>query len=743
MSIKKRHLPKAGINKAAILCAALSAPTYGQDTDADEFTFEEIVVTASKRAQLLSDLPQSIQALKGDDLESQALTAVEDITSLVPNLNLNASAKRGGGFNIRGIAALSEQFSQFATVGLYLDETPISDGFANFDVALFDLERIEVLKGPQGTLYGEGSLSGTVRLITAKPELGEFYGKAQAAIETTRHGEMSYRTSGALNIPLSEEKAALRLTASYKDEGGFMDSTVAPGAAVNEDVNDTEAVYVKAAVKLQLSDKLTATPGFLYQKRQVGAGTIDAEALPELTGFANGPNDIDENLKIYSLEVNYDLSWADLVSSTSYLDRFMTSQDDDIATNAIISAFFAPSDVTTQLFDRSIETFTQELRLVSKGDSKLDWLIGGFYRDRKYQEDVEITNPVIGAVFADPRVFTQDNRADYKQIAVFGEANYHLTDTFTLTAGARWFEEDISSNLDFGTLSLVTFGFETVLRTPEIKQNDILLKFAASYQPNDDLMFYGLYTQGVRPGGVNDRVLDILDLLSPAQEDTLATFGADSTDNYEIGVKASFLDDKLRVNLAGFYIDWTDIQLDSSFNDIPGPEFTINAGKAKSMGLEAEVIAIPTRGLQLGAFLGYNDAEVTEETETSAGVITDGATLPFAPKFSSNLYMDYLFNISDNIPMNVRLDWRHTGKRNAAVDIVGNPAQVLASYDTLDARVSMDIEDWTISLYAKNLTDTRAEMDALLFNDGLLGNALASYVRNKPRTFGLQVQASF
>ena len=738
MLVKKEML--SGVSQASIILFAslVATPLAAQD-----FIFEEIVVTASKRDKSLLDLPQSIQAISGRDIEKLALVSIEDVTSLVPNLNLNSSAKRGGGFNIRGVAALSEQFSQFATVGLYLDETPISDGFANFDIAMYDLERVEVLKGPQGTLYGEGSLSGTIRVITKKPEMNIFSAGALTALETTRHGEMSYRASAAINIPLANDVAALRIAASHKDDGGFIDATSGIGAVIEEDVNDTKSTYLKAALKLQLSDNFEMMPSFIYQKRTVDAGIIDAIALPDLTGFSNGPNDLSEELKIYSLEANYDLGWADLVSSTSYLDRTMTSQDDDILTNAIISAFFAPSDVTTQDFDRSIKIFTQELRLVSQGDGPFEWLGGIFYRDRQYEEQVDISNAVVGAVFGDPRVFTQDNQADYKQVAVFGEVNYHLTDTFTLTAGARWFEEEIGSRLDFGTLSLVTFGFETVLREPKIKEDGVLLKFAATYQPTDTMTLYALFSQGIRPGGVNDRVLDILDLLSSEEEDALATFDSDSTDNYEIGLKTQLFDKRLSLNLAGFYIDWTNIQLDRNFQNIPGPEFTINGGKSRSIGMELEAVAHPTANLQFGAFLGYNDAEMSEEITTSSGVIPKGAKLPFAPSFSASLFSEYSFPIGDDYEADIRVDWRHVSGSNAGIDAVGDPALKLSGYQTLDLRLGVDFGKWSASVYAKNLTDKRTELDGLLFNDSIFGNALASYVRNRPRTIGVQLQANF
>ena len=269
----KHHLNFCSTSVTA-LALVIATPTalHAQETQesesAERETLEEVVVTASRRETDAFDLPQSIQSVTGETIRQLGLSNVENITALVPNLNLNYSTKRGGGFNIRGIAALSEQFSQFATVGVYVDETPISDGFANFDIALYDIERVEVLRGPQGTLYGEGSLGGTVRLITRKPQLDEFAAQIATSIEDTKDGDMSYRVDGMLNIPLAQDRAALRISASYNDLGGFLDTTVGPGETVNEDVNEVENAYVKAGLLVDASDKLDLTFDLIYQKRQ-------------------------------------------------------------------------------------------------------------------------------------------------------------------------------------------------------------------------------------------------------------------------------------------------------------------------------------------------------------------------------------------------------------------------------------------------------------------------------------------
>lgn len=741
----RRRSGRPGLVLAMALATtlAVSKPAPAQHPGAG--SLEEIVVTATRRETSIQQTPQSIQAVSGETLDDLAIASIEDITRLTPNLNLDASRKYGGTFNIRGVGVLVEGFTQFATVGLYVDETPISDAFANLDVALFDIERIEVLKGPQGTLYGEGSLGGTVRIITNQPDLTRHSGKFMARADVVNEGEPGYRLSGAVNLPIVEDLAALRLTVSANRQGGHIDASPFPaGTPVTEDVDDSEDVYARAALKFVPTDALTLMPSLIYQRTEIDGGPVDMVGLPELTGYANGPDGFEEELFIYALEAGYDFAGATLTSSTSFYDRDFQSVDDDIYTNAIISGLIAPSPATTQFFDRSVKAFTQELRLASAGAGPLHWLVGGFYRERKFDEMVTIDNDMIGLVTGgDTRTFFQDNQATFEQFAAFGELSYDISESVTLTGGLRWFNEDISSDVDFGTFSVVTFAYEETARQPSSSEDDVLFKLAASWFPTESTMLYAQYSEGYRPGGVNDRILDILGVLTPEEVSRILTYNQDETSNYEVGFKSQLLDDRVTFNLAAFYIDWTNVQIDQDIPGVPGPLLTVNAGKARSVGAELELLAAATDRLNLGLMLGYSDAEIREEVVSSGGVIPKGAPMPHTPELAGNLFADYVHPLGRELDGRLRIDARHVGKRQAEIGTIGAPGVELDSYRVLDVLAGLEGESWTASLYVKNLTDERAQLDAYLFGDDFLGDALAGYARSRPRTIGLQLTRDF
>lgn len=725
------------------LMAGQSAFAQTEPSDAGATTLDTIIVTATKREVSILDVPQSIQAIGGEELEDLAINNVEDVAALVPNLNIEVDRKYGGQFNIRGFGDQGRAFASFSTVGIYVDETPLTDGFANLDSALYDLERVEVLRGPQGTLYGEGSLAGTVRLITNKPDLNEYSAELLARGEMTKDGDPSYRVGGYFNIPISEDIAALRITGSYDDQGGFMDAGPFPtGAPITEDINERKSSYVRAALKVEPSQAFSFTPSFVYQKNKAAAGPIDSLALPDLVGYSNGPDSFQDDLYIYALEAEYDFGPVTLTSSSSYYDRAFDSIDDDLQANTIISLFIGPSDFTTQTFTRDTETFTQELRLTSNGEGPFSWLVGGFYRDKDLKEDVLIVSPTIENIVGDGRTFLLDNTATFEQFAVFGEASYQLTDKFSVTGGLRWFDETAESSLNFGVFDLGVFGFvQNPNITPTLSESDVLFKAAATYEASDDLTFYALYSEGYRPGGVNDRVVDIGGMLTPTELTALSTYGQDETKNYEIGLKSVLFGGRANVNLTLFYIDWTGTQV--SAEPLPGVNVVVNASGADSIGIEFDAIAQVTDKLQIGGTFGYASAEISSETASAAGIIPEGAVLPQAPEFSGSIFAEYVHPVSENIEARFRIDGRYTDDRVNRVDVVGLPGTPLDSYSTVNALVGLEADDWSLNVYANNLTNELAELDGVLFDDGTVGNIVAGYVRNRPRTIGIQVKKRF
>ncbi|HVK82100.1 MAG TPA: TonB-dependent receptor, partial [Verrucomicrobiae bacterium] len=536
---------------AAMAALCLTPAAFAQQAAPAASENEEIVVTATRRAQSILDVPQSVAAIDGGLLEDLAINDVEDIAALAPNLNVETNRKFGGRFNIRGFGDQEGAFTAFSTVGTYIDDTPLTDARANLEAALFDIERVEVLRGPQGTLYGEGSLAGTVRIITNRPDVDEFEAVLLGRAEATEDGEASYRAAGVVNIPIAPGVAGLRITASRDDTGGFMDSGPWPtGAPVREDVNGGTADYLRAALQIELGN-LTLRPSYTFETIEAQSGPLDSIALPELVGYSNGPDSFSDELQIFALEADLDLNWATLTSSTSYYDRFFDSIDDDLGANTVIDLYIAPSVATTQDYERQTETFTQEFRLVSNDDGPFTWLAGVFYRHKELKEDTLIMSETIESIVGDPRTFLQDNAATFEQFALFGEVNYALTDKLTITGGARWFNEEADSQLQFGVFDLGVFGF--VLNpeiAPTFSEEGTLFKAAATYEISNNLTLYALYSEGYRPGGVNDRLVDLSGTLTPEQLEALSTYERDETTNYEAGVKGRLFNGRLALNLS-------------------------------------------------------------------------------------------------------------------------------------------------------------------------------------------------
>jgi outer membrane receptor protein involved in Fe transport len=723
----------------AVLCLTPAALAQEAGSGADD----EIVVTATRRAQSILDVPQSVQAIGGDLIEDLAIDDVEDIAALTPNLNIETNRKFGGRFNIRGFGDQEGAFTAFSTVGTYIDDTPLTDARANLEAALFDVQRVEVLRGPQGTLYGEGSLAGTVRIITNQPDVDAYEGVLVARAETTEDGEPSYRLAGVANIPFAPGVAALRITASRDDTGGFMDAGPWPtGTPVSEDVNGGTADYLRAAVQWHVTNAITLRPSFSYEKIEAQAGPLDSIALPGLVGYSNGPDGFDDELQIFALEAEIDLGWATLTSSTSYYERDFHSIDDDLGANTVIDLYIAPSVATTQDFQRQTETTTQEFRLVSADNGPLTWLAGAFYRHKEMKEDTIINSETIESIVGDPRTFLQDNQATFEQYAVFGEVNYAITDRLTVTGGARWFNEEATSTLRFGVFDLGVFGF--VLNpeiTPDFSEDGMLFKAAATYELTDDLTFYALYSEGYRPGGVNDRLVDLGGTLTPAQLEALSTYERDETTNYEAGLKGRFFNNRLSANLSVFRIDWDGTQV--ATQPIPGANIVVNAEGARSIGFEADAAFDLTDNFRIGTAVGYADAEIIEDTPSASGLIPEGSALPHAPLWSGSVFADYVHPLGEGRDLRFRADARYTGERQNRVDIVGQPGTPLEAYTIVNALAAYETETWSLNLYVNNLTNELAELNALMFNDPLVGDLVAGYVRNRPRTVGLQLRVEF
>ena len=703
----------------------------------NDFMLENTIITASKREVKVQSIPMSIQALTGENLEKIGAVGFEDFATRIPGLTIKQEGTGINSLQIRGVASLTDTGNSTATVGYYINDTPISSALHAPDAALFDLERIEVLKGPQGTLYGEGSLGGTVRLITRKPQMNEFEGKVQVAASHTENSPgYNYQTNAVINAPIIDDRLAFRLAGSFNNSDGFVDDI----NSGDDGTNDYQKSNIRAVLRIEPSDQLAITPSVIYQKIEGGSPNWDSPLYPDLVWFRQLPQNegFDDESLLFALDIKFDFEWAELVSNTSYYDRELASVMDRPDLNADINAVLDGTGFTspyTQLDDSTqTETFCQELRLVSTGKGPLSWVVGGFYRDRQTKNHMILNNDLLGLLIGNEKVFENDVEQRSKQIAVFGEVNYNILENLILTCGTRWFQEDIKGSALYETIGAPPDPFQLVGGTTQsnLTEEDLLFKLALAYNPADNVMLYSQFTQGVRAGGTNGRAVD---LGFGVGADVDLNFYSDSTNNFEAGIKSDWFNGRFRANAAYYYIDWKDIQVVDE--GTTGQIFIVNAARACSTGFELELAGQPASGLTLGMGMAYSiAAEITEETIITDGTIPDGATIPFSPELSGSVFVEYAFPVRENLTGVVGADVQYMDEVVTEIQTESVAPTPLDAYHTINFRAGVTAEDWDLHIFVTNVTDVRAEMSQTLAPS-------QGTTRNRPRTIGLQFMKNF
>jgi outer membrane receptor protein involved in Fe transport len=756
-----------------ILLPAWSA-IHAQQGDAN--AIEEILVTAQKRTQSLQDVAMSVTAISEHTLERLSADDLADYVGTVPGLSFQAISPAGGQhgqrlLNLRGIAADTGA----DTVGFYVNETPIQF----VDPKIFDVNRIEVLRGPQGTLYGASSMGGTIRIITNEPDFSGFSAKIDGSASTTHHGSESTSISAVMNVPLLENRLALRVVGFNRDEGGYVDNIVRPtqnpasptvpdpvnrGASdIDEDFNSEDTMGGRVSLRFAPTDDLTITPSVIHQNLELGGDPqykviLDASNPAFQVGsiapladlfthddlVTHQPNSAEQQEKhtIYDLTVLYDFGNFSFLSSTSYFER---SKSGILDMSIILPSFFGPdARVRNNLddFDES-DGLTEEVRITYNAGGKFEFLLGGFYQDldsrfKQSLVDTEFNDIVFGGFPVVPNgIFLAfDSRENTEQVAVFGDATYHLLPSLHLTVGLRWFDLDLSTH----TVADGLFNGGPTDETSGASESGVNPRFLVSYDFNDDLMTYALVSKGFRPGfglfpvGVtcNDRLEELGLPLNRTQVDS------DSLWNYELGMKSSFFDNRVNLNVAIYRIDWSDIQQSISLGDC-GFSTTVNGGEARSEGFEAEVAAVPIEGVELSAGVSYVDARLTEDAPNLGAA--DGDPILRVSDWLFNVSGTYSFPINAEFSAYVRADYQYTGEAQNGYDFstpVIDFTNSRPSFDVFNVRAAVLYGDWEVALFGQNLFDERPRIGAVNFISPDI-----NIFTLRPRTFGVNIKKSF
>jgi iron complex outermembrane recepter protein len=674
-------------------------------------SLEEVIVTAQKREERLKDVPISISVLGGNDLDRSSILSVTDALKSVPGLDMTVGIN-GGGMNlsIRGVGATEAAFSGSSPVGYYLDSVPMSQIRQGTvpDFNAFDLDRIEVLKGPQGTLYGANAQNGLVRVLTRDPDLEQFEFKARTTFSNTKYGAESYRGDMAVNVPLIDGKLGARAVVGYEDRGGWIDS---PN---DKDVNGALTRNYRLKIGAQPTEALSIGLSAWRSNQDRGADSLSRD---DRTTTAILPQSVDVDTEMYGLRIAYDFTGFTLASMTSYID---TKSDGilDLFTLAPAPVFLGARFNTVF----SSKTFAQEMLANSNSDGPWRWTAGLFYRDasdRQFQ-----TLPAI-AYFA-------DLLDDSKSYALFGQFGRRFADgKLEWALGGRYFHETITSKSGVFPRAGQTTPFKE-----EEDSHATTPRAVLTWYPNKEVTLYGSYSEGFR-GSISVGYVAADTAL--AQGLTLPVVKPDKLRNYELGVKADAFDGRVSVESAVYYMDWQDVQ---QVLQIPLPVGTgtvraiTNGTSASGVGVDFALTARPVRGLNIGVSASWNDLTHDSTTITNGSVLfNEGDRLNLSPEYTAGASADYEFPLGGSLRARFGVSGNYIPSKTMRVFGVG-PTVVQPSDDMLLAGVHVVVESaddrWVATLFADNVTNWDGRATPSRSDGPLVG-------RQRPRTVGLQL----
>jgi outer membrane receptor protein involved in Fe transport len=760
-------------------CLALAAPAYAQDsaqpaageapasTDAAT-NLDTVVVTANKRVENIRDVAASISVVGERQLENLGSSSLADYAALIPGLQVQDNGSPGQtSVTLRGIANLSSG----ATVATYIDEVPVgSSGIyqgANtlmLDLLPYDISRVEVLRGPQGTLYGAGAIGGLLKYVTRAPETSGDEMRLGFGLRTAADGGEAWNARFGASVPLVEDKLGLRISFARNGLPGYTDNVITG----RTDVNDSEQFGARAALFWD-GDTFDLNLSLLEQRitaDERGGTALDPDTLEPLFGDNVDrtwqPQPFTKNLTLASLSMDWDLGWANFVSATGWSQTdTMTQLDSTIQFGGVANLLLGLPDPGSSnvRYSFDLDKVTQEFRLSSKSGGSFEWLVGVFYTKEDAVQDQIVW---LGQLDGSPLPVPYDSMfstlanlslpSTYKEIAVFANGSWRIGDRFKIDAGLRqarneqWFSQNVSEGI------LVPLG-----DAPGESSEDVFTwSLSPQFKLNDDAMIYARIASGYQPGGPNVALPGV----PPQVDSSMLT-------SYELGLKSQFADQRVLLDVAAFRIDWEDVQVSSSFNGVGG---LVNGGEATSQGIELSSSFRATDDWTVGFNAAYTDATVKNDFEATvipqAGfdVILNtglaGDRMPYVPELSWALTTEYAFSTNSGFNGQVGAALRGVGDRvndtteRQLVTAPGDPSTVLQeditapieleSYQALDLYAGIGKGTWELRIYANNVTNEGAWSSLTPLASAFGGpNVQMGAVPIRPRTFGIEFDLRF
>ncbi|MBB4858951.1 outer membrane receptor protein involved in Fe transport [Novosphingobium chloroacetimidivorans] len=750
---------------ATILMSSAATPALAQEAadGATATNANEIVVTATRRSTTLQDVPINISAVGQEQLTRNRIDDVQDLAAFTPGMTVRDTGPSStGNIVLRGISSddASGGSAYESAVGVYLGEVPLY-----LDFKLIDIARVEVLQGPQGTLYGLGTLAGAVRYIPNRPDSSKFTVDAHARVFDMAHAsDPGFVMDGTINIPIIADHVAFRSTTGYYNVLGFIDnnalllqpgvsdpqpgrSPTGAGASLGtaaqraanfyskKDVNDERTLTTRNQLLLELNPDIKAYLTYAHQETKTGGDQANSAGVLGTGKYENATRYLEprsRNADLYAAEFNIALGgFAQVVSTSAWttqdIDQVSDNTDLLLDLNYGYEAFPQFSSFNTSAV--KYRQFNQEVRLVSTHGGPLSWVLGGFYNNLRSGSQYREYTPGLPGFFG---VFRPDNleymsfvNTRTKEMAAYGEATFHITDAWQVTGGLRYYkykafaEGATDTPLTAGGIRrtpypLVQFT-PSRIRSGNTDDDGFVWKANTSYKFNDDLLLYGTYSTGYRTGNVN-RVAPCIQPLPPGQNVCALPnelgYGPDKTKNIEIGLRASLLDKRLQFTVDAFHVDWTDLQTPSqTINGAVG--ITVNAGKARSQGVEFSGEFRITPELTLRGTYSYTDAQLTEDAAdivVSQGVpnpVFDGDRLPSSTKHQGSAQLTYTYPLANGADIEASWAATYTGNIYSRIGLRGN-GEVIPDYMIHRASVTYHGEHFDLGIFADNIFDNYA-----------------------------------
>ncbi|MCO5082941.1 MAG: TonB-dependent receptor [Rhizobiaceae bacterium] len=695
-----------------LLLASVSLVTGASAQDAPDgatIVLEEVTVTAQRREQKAKDVPVSLRVLSREDLEGRIAKRLEDAFAATPNASM--TSQRGGNdasdISIRGVSTTA--FGADPSVSVYVDDVYVGND-NGFNARMSDLEQVEILRGPQGTLYGRNAVGGAVNVRTASPELGV----NSATIQTGVGTDGLVFGSATANVALGQNAAARVSLFGDRSDGWVSNAQGGPDFMNLDDFGGRAKLLYKPAEDWEVE----FSADYARDKGRKGAygpfGTVWEDGVDIAVPF----NDETENYGV-ALKSTWQMDFGELVSVTAWRG----------AEGAGAGGAYTPVAFQQAAYSRDYDQFTQEVRANAEGE-RFDWTLGGFVlssRQNRYEDTgffpalpEDFLFPGQPALAANYREGTTTD-TDTLSVAAFGDLTWHATDRLDVIAGARLSYDRKSIDYEHGSvLGPVAFFAPAISTSQSVDGVDISPRVGVTYALTDDAKLYGTISRGYKPAGFN---------ISFAPSEDIG-YDAESAINYEVGIKGEALDGRLGYALSAFYFDWRDQQVYSFVNN---QLFIGNAPKSRSYGAEAEISYEVTDGFRLYGGIGLLDARFTDYPNAMSGTDESGNWQPFASKFSANLSAEYKRPISEGIDLVARADynWRSAFYWDTANQI-REPG-----YGIVNARIGIETERWAFSVFAQNLFDQEYRIRAAVYSGGVKA------IPGTPQTFGVLARVSF